>query len=98
MAAIKKMVPNMTLYYAFKLYKTFVFNAHSSINFFWKIVSTFLDDITVSKTKITKANTDPSLFEGIDRQQIEIKYGGTQPNRTEYLYFPSYLARLKYHQ
>jgi hypothetical protein len=70
MSAIKKIVPNLTLYYAFKLHKTYVFNAPSSINFFWKIVSTFLDDITVTKTKITKNNTDPSLFDGIAHDQI----------------------------
>jgi len=29
---------------------------------FWKLVSAFLDDSTVEKTKITSENTDKALF------------------------------------
>lgn len=47
----------------------------------WKIVSAFLDDVTVNKVKIVKKNTDKSIFEICDPSQVEEKYGGTQQNR-----------------
>jgi len=63
-----------------------IVNAPSGMSTTWKIVSTFLDPVTVEKIKISKTNTDPSIFDNADPSQVEAKYGGTQANRSEYLY------------
>jgi hypothetical protein len=37
-------------------------NAPSSVSIPWKIVSAFLDDVTVDKIKLSKEKTDKSIF------------------------------------
>ena len=49
----------------------FVVNAPGTIYFTWKMVSAFLDPVTVDKIKISKTNTDKSLFDNIDPSQVE---------------------------
>lgn len=56
-------------------------NAPGTIYFTWKMVSAFLDPVTIEKIKISKSNSEKSMFDNIDPSQIEQKYGGTQPNR-----------------
>lgn len=57
-----------------------------SITFTWKIVSAFMDQVTVDKIKISKKNTEKDIFNLCDPSQIEKKYGGTQPDRISYWY------------
>ena len=42
------------------------------------------NDITVEKIKISKNHTEKNMFDNIDPSQVEQKYGGKQPNRTQY--------------
>ena len=49
----------------------FVVNAPGTIYFTWKMVSAFLDPVTVDKIKISKTNTDKSMFDNIDPSQVE---------------------------
>lgn len=85
LTALKGILGKISLNYGGKLYKLWIVNAPKGISTSWKIVSTFLDDVTVEKVNISKLNTDKTLFDNIDPSQVEIKYGGTQPNRTTYL-------------
>jgi hypothetical protein len=55
-----------------------------TITFSWKIVSAFLDQVTVDKIKISKSNTEKDMWSLCDKSQVEQKYGGEQPNRTTY--------------
>lgn len=84
MSAIKSTTSKMGDNYGGKLFKMFTVNAPGTIYFTWKVVSAFLDEVTVEKIKISKSNTEKSLFDNIDPSQVEQKYGGTQPNRTRY--------------
>jgi hypothetical protein len=85
LTALKGILGRISLNYGGKLHKLWIVNAPSGISTTWKIVSTFLDDVTVEKIKISKLNTEKSIFDNIDPSQVEVKYGGTQPNRAEYL-------------
>jgi len=85
MSAIKSSTGRMSANYGGRLFKMFVVNAPSSIYFAWKMVSAFLDPVTVDKIKISKTNTDKAMFDNIDPSQVEEKYGGKQPNRKEFL-------------
>ena len=80
------------------MFKLWIVNAPSSVSVSWKIVSAFLDDVTVNKVKIVKKNTDKSIFENCDTSQVEEKYGGTQPNRKEFWYFLFNSGLLQYHK
>lgn len=81
---LKNVLQKISLNYGGRLFKLWIVNAPSSISMSWKIVSAFLDDITVSKVKIVKKNTDKSIFEICHPNQVEEKYGGTQQNRTTF--------------
>ena len=86
MSAIKGSSQKMSQNYGGRLYKMFVVNAPGTIYFTWKIVSAFLDPVTVDKIKISKTNTEKHLFDNIDPSQVEQKYGGKQPNRENFWY------------
>lgn len=83
-SAIKGSTQKMSQNYGGRLYKMFVVNAPGTIYFTWKMVSAFLDPVTVEKIKISKTNSDKSMYDCMDPSQFEQKYGGKQPNRTEF--------------
>lgn len=83
-SAFKNILGRISLNYGGRLHKLWMLSAPSGVSTSWKIVSTFLDDVTVEKIKISKLNTEKSIFDNIHPSQIEVKYGGTQPNRVEY--------------
>ena len=84
MSAIKSTSAKMGSNYGGRLYKMFTVNAPGTIYFTWKMISAFLDPGTVEKIKISKNNTEKSLFDNVDPSQVELKYGGKQPNRKQY--------------
>ena len=59
---MKSIVERLSLNYGGRLHKLWVVNAPSGISTTWKIVSTFLDDVTVDKIKISKTNSEVSMF------------------------------------
>ena len=71
MSAIKGTTQKMSQNYGGRLYKMFVVNAPGTIYFTWKMVSAFLDPVTVEKIKISKTNTDKTMFDNIDPSQVE---------------------------
>ena len=62
MSAIKGSSQKMSQNYGGRLFKMFVVNAPGTIWFTWKVVSAFLDPVTVDKIKISKSNTDKAMF------------------------------------
>ena len=84
MSTIKSTTSKMGANYGGRLFKMFTVNAPGTIYFTWKVISAFLDEVTVEKIKISKEKTEKSLFDNIDPSQVEEKYGGKQPNRTQF--------------
>lgn len=95
-SAIKGTTQKMSQNYGGRLYKMFVVNAPGTIYFTWKMVSAFLDPVTVDKIKISKTNYEKSMYDCMDPSQFEEKYGGKQPNRKEFWYFCAYLGLSKF--
>lgn len=95
-SAIKGTTQKMSQNYGGRLYKMFVVNAPGTIYFTWKMVSAFLDPVTVDKIKISKTNYEKSMYDCMEPSQFEEKYGGKQPNRKEYWYFCNYLGLSKF--
>lgn len=75
------MLQKFSLNYGGRLYRLWIINAPMTVAISWKIVSAFLDKVTVDKIKISKKNTDKDIFTLCDPSQVEVKYGGTQPDR-----------------
>ena len=71
MSAIKSSSQKMSQNYGGRLFKMFVVNAPGTIYFTWKVVSAFLDEVTVEKIKISKTNSDKHMFDNIDPSQVE---------------------------
>ena len=78
---LKDMLGKMSLNYGGRLNRMWVVNAPMTVAFSWKIVSAFLDKITVEKIKISKSSSEKDIFTLCDPSQVEKKYGGTQPDR-----------------
>lgn len=81
---LKSMLQKMSGNYGGRLFKLWVVNAPLTVSFSWKVVSAFLDQVTVDKIKISRSNTEKDMWNLCDKDQIEEKYGGTQPNRKTY--------------
>lgn len=95
-SAIKGSTQKMSQNYGGRLYKMFVVNAPGTIYFTWKMVSAFLDPVTVEKIKISKSSTQKSMLDCMDHSQFEQKYGGKQPNRSEFWYICFKLGLLEF--
>ena len=85
MSLLKEVLGIISSNYGGKLYKLFVVNAPTMVSFSWKAVSAFLDPVTVDKVTISKSNTDKKFWDVCKPSQIEEKFGGKQPNRTDFL-------------
>lgn len=81
---LKSIIGKLSQNYGGRLFKLWIVNAPMTVSIGWKIVSTFMDKITVEKIKISKKNTEKDIFVMCDPSQVEKKYGGTQPDRTSY--------------
>lgn len=75
----------MSSNYGGKLYRNYVVNAPYLISGVWKVFKAFVDPVTVQKISID-GNLDNlhKLFLQCDKSQVEVKYGGTQPNIVHY--------------
>ena len=85
--ALKGAIQQISANYGGRLYKLWMLNSPGTIYFSWKVVKNFLDPVTVDKIHIIKKNTDDHLWKLYDKNQIEQKYGGTQPNKTSFYPF-----------
>lgn len=81
---LKSIIQKLSANYGGRLYRLWVVNAPMTISFSWKIISNFMDQVTVDKIKISKKSTEKDIFTLCDPSQVEKKYGGTQPDRKSY--------------
>ena len=61
-SSIKKITNDMSLNYGGRLFKLWIVNAPSGLGITWKIISAFLDPVTVDKIRVTKNNTEKNMF------------------------------------
>jgi hypothetical protein len=84
--ACKQIMKTLSSNYGGRLYKLFAVNVPKAGWLTWKLASTVLDDATVDKISLDTDIVIPKLFQLCDKSQVEQKFGGTQPNRTQYWY------------
>ncbi len=68
---LKAIVQKMSLNYGGRLFRLWIVNAPMTITFTWKIVSAFLDKVTVDKIKISKSSTEKDIWSLCDKSQVE---------------------------
>ena len=78
--AVKKLIKTLSENFLSRLYKCFVFGMSFVINFLYKIICNFLEEITVQKITVLDTKNINKLFDIIRMDNIEQKFGGTAPN------------------
>ena len=61
-----------------------IINTPSSIYIPWAIAKSFLDEVTVKKIQFFPTGTPKTLFDYTHQDQVELKFGGTAKNLTEF--------------
>ena len=78
--AVKKLIKTLSDNFIARLYKCYVLGMSFIINFVYKIISNFLEEITLQKIAILDNKNINILFKNIRMDNIEQKFGGTAPN------------------
>jgi hypothetical protein len=78
--SLKKIIKTMSEYYIATLYKSYIIGLNSFLKFLFKIFCNFLEEITVRKFVVLEDKDDPKLFQDINPQNIEERFGGSAPN------------------
>ena len=68
----------------------FIMNAPKTFTAVFTVISQFLDENALSKISINSGSHNPRLLELIAPEQLEERYGGLAPNKTENFWPPSY--------
>jgi len=84
--------------YRARLNSMFILGMTGFLNALWTIVKSFLDSNTQKKIKIIKENAKYEMFEFINNEQLEKKYGGLSENLEDSSvgYFPPYMPSDNY--
>jgi hypothetical protein len=78
--AVKQLIKTLSENFLSRLYKCFVVGMSFILNFLFKIICNFLEEITVKKLTVLDKNNINRLFEIIRMDNVEQKFGGTAPN------------------
>jgi hypothetical protein len=82
--ACKQIMQTLACNYGGRLYRLFAVNVPKAAWLTWKLASTVLDDATVDKISLDTEIDIPKLFQLCDKSQVEQRFGGIQPNRTQF--------------
>jgi hypothetical protein len=64
------MLQKMSNNYGGRLYRLWIINAPMTISLSWKLISAFLDQVTINKIKISKNCTDDDIWSLCDKTQV----------------------------
>ena len=78
--SIKKLIKALSDYFIARLYKSYILGLNGFLQFLFKILCTFLEEVTVKKFVILKNREDPNLFQDISPQNLEERFGGSAQN------------------
>ena len=78
--AVKRLIKTLSDNFLARLYKCYVVGMSFIINFLYKIICNFLEEVTVQKIAVLDKKNNDKLFEYIRRDNVEQKFGGTAPN------------------
>ena len=66
--------------YRSRLFRAYVVNAPGTVTMAWSMAKKFMSPVSASKVDISGKNYSKRMWEHINKDQIEQKYGGTAPN------------------
>ena len=77
---VKQLIKTLSENFLARLYKCFVFGMSFLINFLYKIICNFLEEVTIQKITVLEKKNINKLFEIIRADNIEKKFGGNAPD------------------
>ena len=77
---IKKLIKTLSDYFVAKLYRCYILGMNTFLRVLYKFVCNFLEEVTVKKVVILEDRKDLKLFQDINPQNIEERFGGMAPN------------------
>jgi len=80
--SVKRLIKTLSDNFLSRLYKCYVHGMSIFINFIFKIICTFLEEITLKKITILDNKNHHLLFQNIRLDNVEQKFGGTAPDVT----------------
>lgn len=80
---LRKLFYVLQFHYRARLHALYVVGMSPILNALWTIIRNLIDSHTNRKIKFIKDKNKDEIFEYINREQIEEKYGGFAPNVTE---------------
>ena len=78
--SMKKLVKTLSDYFIARLYKSIILGMNKILQFIFKIMCNFLEEVTVKKFVILKDSEDPKLFQDISPVNLEERFGGQAEN------------------
>jgi len=86
---LSKIIDCLSKGYRYRTKRMYVLNTTFSIKLAWKFIESFMAVHMKNKMLMTDKNTSPELLKGFHPSQLEEKFGGESPNRTEF--WPPYI-------
>ena len=78
--SFKKTAKILSNYFIARLYKSYILGMNVILRIVFNILCSFLEEVTVQKFVILTDRKDPKLFQGINPQNLEQRFGGTAPD------------------
>jgi hypothetical protein len=94
---LRKLFYVLQFHYRARLHVIYVVGMNPVLNALWSIVRNLIDSHTNKKIRFIKNNNKDEMFEFINREQLEEKYGGFAPNVSEeFGFFPPIMPSKNY--
>jgi hypothetical protein len=87
---VTKLVSILQSNYKCRLLKVYIYGMNQVLNFIWNFVKSMLQPNTLKKIKFLPSNSTAELFESINPDQVEKRYGGNADNLLDN-FFPPYM-------
>jgi hypothetical protein len=92
---VSKLFSMLQSNYRCRLLLVYIFGMNQVLNFIWNIIKNMLQPSTHKKIKFLKQDNVKEMFQSINPDQIENRYGGNAPN-LEANFFPPYMPNENY--
>jgi hypothetical protein len=77
---MKNMMGVLSSNYRCRLFINYILGMGSVLNFLWNIIKNFIDEVSLKKIKFLKKGEFGPIFDYINEEQVEQKYGGKASN------------------
>lgn len=84
---MKGVIQQMQRNFRGRMFRMFIINANWLVRGLWTIAKTVVDEFTLTKMNLHSDDYVPNLLQYVDPSNLEVKYGGTIPNK-ESDFFP----------